>query len=129
MHLENDINQAVLIMTVTHSEFWPVIIFNKKSWRKLKRVMITCSASLSTSMDTLEMARWALWILEFLRIWMYLLSMLAGSSISRTFDLSLTPHNSRYCPFSRSFPLNIIFWSPGCNPVSAISSFFNSPVS
>lgn len=97
-------------------------------WKK-KMATFTWSASLSTSMATSEIARCALWILEFLRISTYLLWMLDGSSISMTFDRSFTPLVSKYSPLTLSFPRYISLCSPGCNPVSAARSFLTSPVS
>jgi len=55
-------------------------------------------------------------------------SMLEGSWINTTFDLSFTPHASKYSPFCLSLPLYTTLCSSTCNPVSPLSTFFTSPV-
>jgi len=73
-------------------------------------------------------ARCAFWILALIRIWMKRRSMLEGSWINTTFDLSFTPHASKNSPFCRSLPLYTTLCSSTCNPVSPLSTFFTSPV-
>lgn len=88
----------------------------------------TWSASWSRWSAIVLIARCAFWILALIRIWMKRRSMLEGSWINTTFDLSFTPHASKYSPFCRSLPLYTTFCSSTCNPVSPLSTFFTSPV-
>lgn len=89
----------------------------------------TLGASLSTSAVTEATALAAFSRCPLRRSSMSRRAFASGSSTTTSLDRSLTPAMSRNAFESLSLSLYRIFWSSGCRPVFAATSFFTSPAS